>query len=99
MNAETISLDFINLTLVGLRACEQLQALGCRVRELRIQGRPSRRPVVWIDPPSAEAGLVGVAMRSDPRETIHAARLGEAQVQWRIGRRRPSAYGDSGGRP
>lgn len=99
MNAETISLDFINLTLVGLRACEQLQALGCRVRELRIQGRPSHRPVVWIDPPAAEAGLVGVAMRSDPRETIHAARLGEAQVQWRIGRRRPSAYGESGGRP
>lgn len=99
MNAETISLDFINLTLVGLRACERLTTLGCRVRELRIKRLPQHHPVVWIDPPSAEAGLVGVAMRSDPRETIHAARLGEAQVQWRIGRRRSNAYGDSGGRP
>lgn len=99
MNAETMSLDFIHLTLVGLRACERLAGLGCRVRELRIKRLSQHQPVVWIDPPPPEAKLVGVALRSGPRETIQAARLGDAQVQWRIGRRRPSAYGESGGRP
>lgn len=84
MNAETMSLDFINLTLVGLRACERLTTLGCRVRELRIKRLSQHHPVVWIDPPPPGANLVGVAMRSSPRETIQAARLGDAQVQWRL---------------
>lgn len=84
MNDETSSLELINLTLVGLRACERLAALGCRVRELRIKRLPQHHPVVWIDPPPPGAKLVGVAMRSGPRETIQAARLGDAQVQWRL---------------